>query len=230
MRKAQEDDVNAFGYQLSDLGTLSIRKGAITYVSSQPGGPTAAAICIQAGWAMGGVMGIYMKYQAEGDMFVGRLLSLLNLLLVPEFAVSPPKIHATAKVVTNATLNAKSNSTFPMLLVTNLVGAVLGYCLVSRVFHLERVAEWDAIHVIKVDCPLYGDAQFLSVVGPLINPEYPWDGQHIQATGIPSHVAVMHQIRSMGEALERLAVIQGHLADEVDARMNETLDARAIGA
>ena len=33
----------------------------------------------------------------------------------------------------------------------------------------------------------------------------------------------------MAEALERCAVIQGHLADEVDARMNETLDARAIG-
>ena len=48
-------------------------------------------------------------------------------------------------------------------------------------------------------------------------------------TGIPPHVAVMHQIRSMGEALECLVVIQGHLADEVDARMNETLDARAIG-
>ena len=60
--------------------------------------------------------------------------------------------------------------------------------------------------------------------------------KHVQATGIPPHVAVMHHIRSMGEALERraviqghLAVIQGHLADEVDARMNETLDARAIG-
>ena len=35
MLKAHEDDVNALGYQLSDLlGTHSIHKGAITYISS----------------------------------------------------------------------------------------------------------------------------------------------------------------------------------------------------
>jgi hypothetical protein len=33
------DEVSAFGFELSDIGAHGIRKGATTYLSSQPGGP-----------------------------------------------------------------------------------------------------------------------------------------------------------------------------------------------
>ena len=87
LEKVLEDhtaEVYLMGYCVSDIGTHSARKGAISYLSSQPGGPPAAAICIRAGWMMGKVKDIYMQYVAAGDQFVGRLLSLLPLLS-PEF-------------------------------------------------------------------------------------------------------------------------------------------------
>jgi hypothetical protein len=38
--------VLVFGYEVSDLGTHSIRKGATMYLSSQPGGPEPASTYI----------------------------------------------------------------------------------------------------------------------------------------------------------------------------------------
>lgn len=53
------------------------------------GGPPGAAICIRAGWTMGRVKAIYMRYVSAGDEFVGRCLSMLPLLS-SKFSASPP--------------------------------------------------------------------------------------------------------------------------------------------
>ena len=41
-------ELHDLGYTPNDLGTHSIRKGAVSYVSSLPGGPTVPAVCIRA--------------------------------------------------------------------------------------------------------------------------------------------------------------------------------------
>jgi len=81
--------VNELGYPLQHIGSHSICKGAVLYLSSVPGGPQAAAICIHAGWTMGKVKDRYMQYIDIGDQFVGRCLSLLPLLSF-QFACLPP--------------------------------------------------------------------------------------------------------------------------------------------
>jgi hypothetical protein len=78
----------AMGFNLVDIGTHSIRKGAVTYLASLPGGPPAAATCIRAGWTMGRVKDIYMRYVTSGDQFAGCCLSLLSVLQT-DFVVSP---------------------------------------------------------------------------------------------------------------------------------------------
>jgi hypothetical protein len=87
--KAHEAEVRRYGHEVKDLGTHSIRKGAATYASNCPGGPPAASIFIRAGWSMGRVRDIYLKWERGGDQFVGRCLSLLPLLKA-EFGASPP--------------------------------------------------------------------------------------------------------------------------------------------
>jgi hypothetical protein len=57
------DAVCRCGHEPKDIGVHSIRKGAATYCSSQPGGPPAAAICVRAGWTMGNVQDIYIKWE-----------------------------------------------------------------------------------------------------------------------------------------------------------------------
>ena len=71
------------------IGTHSIRKGAVTYMSSLPGGPSISSVCIHAGWTMGTVKYVYMQYLSLGDQFVGHCLAMLPLLQM-EFASSPP--------------------------------------------------------------------------------------------------------------------------------------------
>ena len=56
--------------------------------------PPIVAICIRAGWAMGGVKDKYLNRADAGDQYVGRCASLLSQV-TKEFAVSPPYFDFT---------------------------------------------------------------------------------------------------------------------------------------
>jgi len=61
MAKAMEEhkeELALLGLQPNQIGTHSIRKGAISYAASMAGGPGSSAICIRAGWTMGKVRDI----------------------------------------------------------------------------------------------------------------------------------------------------------------------------
>ena len=45
-----EAEVSELGVNPKMIGTHSIRKGAVTYMSSLPGGPSISSVCIHAGW------------------------------------------------------------------------------------------------------------------------------------------------------------------------------------
>ena len=46
------DEVRLLGFEVTDISVHSIRKGAISYLASLPGGPPIAAVCIWVGWTM----------------------------------------------------------------------------------------------------------------------------------------------------------------------------------
>ena len=64
------------------------KKGAATYNSSCPGGPSSGSFSEWVGWAVGRVKDIYIQYEQGGDMFVGRSLCGLPLLLLSQFSSS----------------------------------------------------------------------------------------------------------------------------------------------
>lgn len=73
-----------------DIGCHSVRKGAASFVSSgSTSGPSAAAICIRAGWSMGAVQDRYIRYEGAGDMYVGRTVVGLPIGDA-KFATLPP--------------------------------------------------------------------------------------------------------------------------------------------
>ena len=84
-------EVSELGVNPKMIGTHSIRKGAVTYMLSLPGGPSISSVCIHAGWTMGTVKDVYMQYLSLGDQFVGCCLAMLPLLQM-EFVSSPPPI------------------------------------------------------------------------------------------------------------------------------------------
>ena len=85
------DELERRGMEVKDVGAHSTRKGASTYCASgSTACPSAAAINLRAGWALGGVQDTYLRYEAAGDMYVGRTVTGLPSSQ-PEFAILPPQ-------------------------------------------------------------------------------------------------------------------------------------------
>ena len=75
-----ETSCEAYGRAPEEVGTHSLRKGAVTYVSGGcTGGPSAIATILRAGWTLNGVEGRYFRYEAAGDQFTGRTVTGLPL-------------------------------------------------------------------------------------------------------------------------------------------------------
>jgi hypothetical protein len=223
MLEEHSDEVRAFGFEVSDIGTHSIRKGATTYLSSQPGGPAPASICIRAGWTLGGVKDVYIKYEQSGDMFCGRSLSMMPLLQ-PQFGASPPSFKQGG--LTPARTRAITEAIYPALNNTYLCGAVTQFALASLIFHQSEINRWPVDHYVRTNCQLFRSAELLAEVTPVVRVRYPWDpgtvdDPSIVGTGIPPHVAILQELRTMGEASNRF------IAD-FSRRIHEILDERAI--
>ena len=81
-----------FGIEVSDLGVHSLRKGAAGYISSgSTCAPPQVATNLRAGWTMGVIQDTYLKYEAAGDQYVGRVVCGLPLCSA-KFAVLPPQL------------------------------------------------------------------------------------------------------------------------------------------
>eukprot|EP00957_Ditylum_brightwellii_P114920 8764253-Ditylum_brightwellii.AAC.1 len=79
------------GYDLEDLGTHSICRGATTYASSgTTASPGDISISIWGGWTMGKVQDTYMLHKKAGDQNIGRLLTGLPVMS-HLFAASHPQ-------------------------------------------------------------------------------------------------------------------------------------------
>ena len=76
-----------FGVDVKDLGVHSLRKGAASYViSGSTCGPPQVSTNIRAGWTMGQIQDTYLRFEAAGDQYVGRVVSGLPICS-PKFEV-----------------------------------------------------------------------------------------------------------------------------------------------
>ena len=79
LRKKKTDEdilglLKARGYDVSDIGVHSIRKGAASYAANGIVGmcPSISAICLRAGWTQGAVKDKYLKYEHAADTYLGH--------------------------------------------------------------------------------------------------------------------------------------------------------------
>ena len=92
LNKHQVEIKRDFGVSVEDLGVHSLRKGAATYISSgSTCAPPQVATNIRAGWTMGTIQDTYLRYEAAGDQYVGRVVTGLPICSW-KFAVLPPQI------------------------------------------------------------------------------------------------------------------------------------------
>ena len=86
-----------FGIKIEDIGVHSLRKGAASFVSSgSTCAPPQVATNIRARWSMGIIQDTYLRYEAAGDQYVGRVVCGLPLSS-PKFAVLPCQVDCSVE-------------------------------------------------------------------------------------------------------------------------------------
>lgn len=85
-----ETEVCHMGVDPKKIGVHSIRKGSATYCcNGTASGASFAAVCVRAGWSMGGVKDRYLQHDSAGDQVVGRIVSGLDVTS-HWYSLSPP--------------------------------------------------------------------------------------------------------------------------------------------
>ena len=145
-----EAEVSELGVYPKMIGTHSIRKGAVTYMSSLPGGPSISSVCICAGWTMGTVKDAYMKYLSLGDQFVGHCLAMLPLLQMKFVSPPPPPILFQHGMTTYSAQQFPMFDDVPQFVCIKLM------CLASMVKHHQFIVEcFNANHVVLASGQLF---------------------------------------------------------------------------
>ena len=125
------------------IGTHSFRKGIATFFSGTPGGPTAIAIYLRAGWSLGPVQSRYILEGEGGDQVCGRAATGLPLTDV-SFANLPAHFIASDTGISSAEwedILPGYSSFYPVNF-----REVIPYLLASLVHHREYLNELKIRH------------------------------------------------------------------------------------
>jgi hypothetical protein len=194
--KENHVEVRAMGFEVRNLGTHSIRKGASSYLTSLPGGPPAAASSIRGGWSMGNVKDRYFKYVEAGDQYVGRCIAL-NPVLDVALASSPPFFDVISGSEDDHWVTEQSLCQFPAFRLVVGFGKLIRMCLASLLFHRKWIVDTLVVnHVVRLASVTLRNESVLTKIDTLkfLRVTYPWnDNEHVFG-GIPPHVALLQQL------------------------------------
>ena len=208
-RKYLEDH----GIPFDEISTHNYRKGSATYTASgSTSAPPIVAICLRAGWKLGGVLNTYLSLESAGDRFVGRVCTLLPQLS-KKFCVMSPRFPIEED---ENDMVADENEALLAVIDTAMTGmfgdyrshggsfaAVLRHCLASLCFHKVRTPPYSTLlhlrccttqewlQALPASHPFHSSylamnprtwTKLQTAVGPL---KYDGDDKHCVASGIP---------------------------------------------
>mmetsp|Transcript_14102 Transcript_14102/g.38951 ORF Transcript_14102/g.38951 Transcript_14102/m.38951 type:complete len:657 (-) Transcript_14102:1020-2990(-) len=200
-----KSELNSMGLVPSQIGTHSIRKGAISYAASMPGGPGSASICIRAGWTMGKVKDIYMRFVNNGDAFVGRTLTLLPLLDA-EFGSSSPHFAERLPGVEPGFKERLVESHFPMFKRVEHFGRMKEMLMASLLYHRNKIRSLPNNHCILGRMDFLRNRsvmQWLETNANAVKVSLPWDRIDEDFHGIPGSIKALHEMASLKEGQTR---------------------------
>lgn len=219
--REHKDEIIAMGYDnIDELGLHSIRKGVTTYLMSLPGGPSAAAICLRAGWSLGHIQDVYIFQTQEGDEFVGRCASMLNMMN-GDFASSPPFFRDSLESeISDEALAA----VFPHHHCIDGSKQLLYRCLASMVFHRQSILNLHPNHAAR-SIYLYCQSSMHNELANHVQMVHSWETNNV-LTGIPPHIKLLVDMASVKAMQERL---MEELATRVLTGITSILDDRQLG-
>ena len=218
-----KEEVLSMGYScVNDIGIHSLRKGAATYLGSLPGGPSPVAICHRCGWSTGKVLDIYFQHLQRGDEFVGRCLSLLNLMS-SDFALSPA--YFDADLVSEQWMKNCLQRVFPCFYHLDNMQRILQQCLASMMHHREHVARFEANHPARSSIAIFRDHSLMEPGLVALNVKKAWETKkHI--SGVPPHVK---ELADLAEIKDQLGSIVEKIFEKVMKGTTDFFDSRRIG-
>ena len=203
--KMHEAELKLLGYEISELGVHSWRKGAHSYMNSgSTAGPSAAATCIRGGHAIGGSRDFYVLHERAGDSYCGRILAGLPINS-SNFAVSHPDFTAVSEGITVQELKVKEkkleeavlhqiNELFGKDKLDNLTVLIpfLRVGLASHLHHVRKIEEvYPAASPIRVTTLFTSSA--IRELKQYVKIKLPWeDGGYAYASGIPPHTIILN--------------------------------------
>jgi hypothetical protein len=186
-REPIASDLRRFGVDPNDVGTHSIRKGAASYCSSgSTSCPQPTAVHLRAGWSLGGVQNTYLRYQAAGDMHVGR--TVCGLPQSSElFAILPPQF-----VVADGTVSEATRATFGD--VPQQLQLVAEFALASLVYHYDYIQEkLPSKHVFR-QSSLFRSGSLVYELRQRVTCGLEIVGRGLTASGVPPHCSILQKM------------------------------------
>ncbi|POM77572.1 LOW QUALITY PROTEIN: Hypothetical protein PHPALM_5026 [Phytophthora palmivora] len=183
------------GLVASDIGTHSARKGSATFVSScSNGGPSAAAICIRAGWTLPGVQDTYIRYESAGDRIVGRYVAGLPFDDTG-FAMLPPFFPMlTSLFVTTSTCAS-----------TTYLHTYRGLVDFYWLYHWEYLRTVLGPQHPLYRNPVFGNVELISQLKQRVTCRTAWSSDRIRPTAVPPHVHILVSMEKQSTQLQRLS-------------------------
>ena len=221
--REHEDEVLAMGYDsIAELGLHSIRKGVCTYMASLPGGPSPAALCLRSGHSMGSIKDIYYHQSQGGDEFVGRCVSMLNMMN-GEFGSSPAFFEETVLGVSDLMDQAVSE-VFPHHHEIDGVKQILNRCLAAMVFHQQDILHLSPNHAAR-SISIYRQSALCNELATHVQIVNSWETNKV-LTGIPPHVKLLVDVAGIRATQE---TIIEKLYTRLMSGVTDLLDDRQIG-
>jgi len=200
------------GIDPDDIGSHSCRKGSSSDVmSGSTAGPSIVAVAHRAGWVLSKVFNIYLKMEAAGDHYVGRLAAGLDINS-PKFATLPYHF-----CVDNDAVRHAASLCFPSLWNLAQFRGVLRMCLAALVGNKDFLNRILPGHHPLFLTPLFRSSVLLESLPPLAN-EHP----RLKPTGIPPHIGIQIMLEKTKEEMSKsVRDLQGTMCDEIRSVLRE---------
>ena len=234
--------LDSMGIAYDEMSTHSYRKGSASNAASgSTQGPPIVAICLRAGWKLGGVLNTYLCLENAGDQFVGRVAAGLPLL-TNMFAVMPPRFPPSlyeenlgppAETESDEVKDLRKTRQLIETAMTGMFGqpylygqsfaVVLRYCLASLCYHKQWLSALPPQHPWHTSWLAMNpnEWEYLRVVvGDII---HDGDDKVWRASGVPPYTMLARRLVKVEKCLL-------DLPDVLEERMSVLMDKKGVRA
>lgn len=202
--ESMRTEIERSGFESSDFGTHSTRKGAKTYASgSSTAGPSEPSILLRGGWTQPGDQSAYTHFEAAGDNVVGRFLAGLPFD-TPEFSTLPPFFETSELCVDDAV-----DLCFPGCPASMRVAC--RYFLASLVHHSDYLKRTLPEDHLLYRTTLFSTESLLPTLKAMVVCRRPLPTDIVRSSGIPPHAEIIAGQERQEQRLDRQEQELGHI-------------------